>query len=677
MMRNPDFSRRLIRLLADLAFRAPVLGVPSFRLQARLSSRLRRRRLHPRASGWSRYGPGLSRSGEGSRRQGLHSSLGSTLLQALVAGLIAVIASLLLTSRLLASRFNTLNRSDVQVAREAAEFGLNEIQEELNKDQRAYLWVTKFTNWSTVTLNSLNACRVAALDVNGNSLTALPSLPEGVIKPKPIKSDSDVTISYQVSAFTPPTLPDSDSTTSAQAGYCGTNSTDAANFGNLNGGSALITVTGSVTRGSRTTNFKLRRNSHVVSPAGQLKFSFMILGNARSSYSSGTTTVPALGESSDIARLNRADGDICYGTIGDANCNNKPKTVIGCFDLESCLVNNVVSLTPSQLLNNCSVQTGKKKSKGYTCNSFQQAGPLPPIPTPASELTAVSTATEWATFAYEIECSLKRDGANKQDRCKSTRPEDKATKLSKIEVKDQYNAFPYIVNNVSALNLTRSSLTGMKNSDLVRGCYFSNTSPSDMNGAFTSQTLAVNCLVADFDVKERESSNTHLTVHTVGTDGSELPRVNLFVHGTQEIKLDDGGIENNDADINGWSRLRILGKSITPNPTTGAISCAGSSRIKIQGGGKGQNDLSNLFLWLPNGHLHYDKEASNDNTYLVAWVCEFTGPTKDKKGAAYSIITPLPEQAIRDGLFRTFGSSFFNSVIATYRGFGSEDTPAP
>lgn len=610
---------------------------------------------------------------------------GSALVPALMAGLVALIGALLLTSRLFSSRFNSFSRSDSLAAREAAEFGLNELQSRLNTDQRAYLWVTKRANWSSVTRNDLTSCQVSSLDASGNEATTLPGPPDGVSSPRTIQTGADTTISYQLTGFEPPALPDNEATTRNQADFCSqSNTAAAANFGNLNGGSALITVTGTITRGSgmnaKTSNFQLRRTIHVAAPGSRLAYSFMILGNAYEDKDKVDPVSPASfrNKSEDIALLNRLDGNICYPTSQEialgqvpTSCFNpeRPKTIIGCQDLAACLINNVENLSTKKQLENCGVKVGKKKPKSFTCNSFQQAAPPPPIPTPTSELTAVSEA-QWPAFAYKLTCSLKRDKNNLYNNCTSIRDANKDLKTTKDETKDQYVAFPYKVTDSKSnkLTLTRSELNDKTNGDLVRGCYFSNTSPSDLTAKFSNQTHSINCLVEDLTIQDTNDSNPNLTIHTIGTDGSTLPVVNLFLWGTSEIKLDGGGIQSNDSSRLGWSRTRLLGKSVI-TPAGQPISCTASSRIKSYK----KNDLNNLFIWLPNSNLRFEKPSVEDNAYLVAWVCSVSG-FKGSSGSKFSVVTPLPEDVVRSGLTRTLGPSFVQSAGFTYRGFGSMDS---
>ena len=210
---------------------------------------------------------------------------GSALLVALMAGLVAVIGALVLASRLFSSRFNSFSRSDTLAAREAAEYGLNQIQARLNTNEFGYLWVTNKDQWGQVSREALTDCQVSVLDANGEELNAIPALPDelAVSQPRQIQSAGGTTITYELTGFEPPRLPDDDDATAAQQKFCG-DSDAAGNFGNLNGGSALITVTGTVTRGNNTTTFKLSRRSHVASAASpaasDLVASFIILGNA-------------------------------------------------------------------------------------------------------------------------------------------------------------------------------------------------------------------------------------------------------------------------------------------------------------------------------------------------------------------------------------------------------------
>lgn len=594
-------------------------------------------------------------NGAGPRLRPQRGSLGTALVQALMAGLIAIIAAFLLASRLLASRFNSFSRSDTLAAREAAEYGLNELQAQLNSDLYGYLWVTKRNNWSSVSRAALTACQVSSLDTSGNEVSILPALPDGISSPKTIKTGTDATITYQLTSFAPPSLPDSDAATQNQADFCGSsNSASAANFGNLNGGSALITVTGTVTRGSNQTQFRLSRRPHVVSPARQLAFSFIILGDAYND----TVNKETFGAANDIAKLNYFDGNICYGKITDTTCFTNPalpKTVIGCYDLGSCLVNNIDVVDAKLRSKYCAdVKAKKKKKKGFTCNDFQQITTLPPTPTPRTtgflnDSGTPYTDSDWNAKAVDLECKLK------DDKCKSN-------------LNGDFNeTFPY------KRNTAPTSLTGLRNSDLVDGCFFNNVN-SQLNTTIGANTNAVNCFFKKVKIKDPDAQSPNLLVYTTSStqaNATTLLPVNIFLYGTDPVTLDNGGIDNSDRSDLGWNRLRILGKEVPPAAGS-SVSCAQSAGIVSKKG----NDLNNLFLWLPNASLNYDRKGSKDNSYMVVWVCEFLGPKKDGS-TKYSIITPIPEKLVRAGLYNALGSSFTKAGGGTYRGFGSEDSSTP
>lgn len=650
---------------------------------------LLRRAVDRRAEPWRRrasIGSGRSAGRRHPGRRGRRrQSLGSALVQALMAGLIAVIAAFLLASRLMASRFGNFSRSDVQSAREAAEFGLNEIQARLNSNQFGYLWVTKFRDssgnqfkdasgnlsWGNVSASDLSDCGMVALNSSGASIT--PGIPAGVASERVITDSSGGRLAYQVTDFTPPALPDSLDTTTAQSDFC-TTAAVAREFGNLNGGSALITVTGTLTRNGVKSSFKLRRRTHVLSPSGELKYSFMILGDATPRYTDAdNNTIAAFGASGDIAQLNRGDGDICYGTISNTTCATTPplpRTIIGCFDLESCLVNNVTSLSTKEQLANCGIQTvggkKKKKVKSYICNSFQQAGPLPNTPTPTSEGFTGYTSSAWSTYASKIDCEIGNSGANDYGNCESqigTNPKQTRKK----------SFFPYY--DRSSLP-TMAQARALTNANLVRGCYFNNTDGSSTSTGANS--TAINCLIESFTISKAGKNDPNLIVYTTAGQGSatDLLPVNIFLHGpgNTTVNLKDGGISNSASGVTSWTRLRIYGKQVDTSADS-SVSCSQSTSITSTA----NNDLTNLFLWLPNAALNYQKAGSNDNSYVVIWTCKFTGPTKDAKKGNYSIITPIPEKTIRIGLSSTslLGSDFISTAGGSYRGLSSEDTPVP
>lgn len=671
----PDLQRRPGRLLGWLRQR----GQP------------RRKQLRRHRSRWQQgRSPG--------RR-----NLGSALVQALMAGLIAVIGALLLASRLFSSRYNSGTRSDLNAAREAAESGLNELQAQLNTNRYGYLWVTRSSVdasgnviWASVTPQDLTACDVSALDLSGNQLTSLPSAPAGVGSPKEIRNAAGTRITYQLSGFEPPSYPGA-----TPAGACNSNSTAAAKFGNLNGGSAIIRVVGSVTRGSgasaKTTNVTLSRRVHVLSPAQELKFSFIILGNAyNATCVDGKTKVPnctpdtspispsSFGAITDISRLNVLDGNICYGTPSD--CSSPLElTVIGCADLDSCIVNNVDTVSGKTRNGFCTQKVKKKKKKSIICNGYQQAGEMPPVfslnegaPNSVGFIgyndntpTAFSNQS-WTKHAKIINCDSKAS---------DTKCDGIDSKSGKVTSKKA--RFPYTIEGTSTgITAAPSSLANakaLKNSDLVFGCYFNNTDGSpDAKG---DKSTAINCLADQLKIADSTSSSANLMVYTKSSaTGAALLPVNIFIDGfsnkdgkVQSTTFTDGGLQNIDTGLENWFNLRIIGhnrQARNSSDTTQPILCD-QQRITS----KKDDDINGAWIWLPNGWLEYDKTDSKDSAYNVIWTCKFTAPVKGKS-TGYKIITPKNlDPIIRTNLIRSL-PGFSTAAGGTYRGYGSEDSPA-
>ncbi len=625
---------------------------------------------------------------------------GSALVLALMAGLVALIGALLLASRLFSSRFSSASRSDTLAAREAAEYGLNTIQAKLNTNELGYLWVTKKEQWGNVTREALGNCQVSVLDADGEEIANLPALPDELAasEAQEIKSAGDTRITYELTGFQPPNLPvgpelkDEDrESLLAQEAFCGETGS-GSDFGNLNGGSAIITVTGTVTRGDNKTTFKLSRRTHVAAASAgtELVASFVILGNAYKADKKNK-----FGDDSDITQLLSADGNICYGTVDSPGCFSPdlPKTVIGCFDLGSCLINNV-DLDDKTRSKYCKdvqpKEKGKKKTKaGFTCNEFQQIGDLPPVPLPSTSGMVISGSlyqdSDWEDYSREYDCKADEVGSGSskviQWNCEidggissgkgkgKGKGKDKDTSADLEDVR-----FPYL--NTAKLPSSLAATWSLSNSDLVPGCYFAGVDASNSaSKADQIKTTAINCLVDKIKI-DNDSKFGNFIVHTAN-GGNQLLPVNIFLHGDDKdkVELSKGGIQGNDVSQYGWNRLRILGE---PQETADGdpVACDVSSPIVSKG--SKTNDLDNLFLWLPNASLEYDKKGTKENSFAVIWVCQFTGPKKDKDGTKFSIVTPFPEEVARAGVAGidpTLGSSFVTVGGGTYRGFGSQDSP--
>lgn len=295
--------------------------------------------------------------------------------------------------------------------------------------------------------------------------------------------------------------------------------------------------------------------------------------------------------------------------------------------------------------------------------------------------------SDWKDYSAKYNCKAKEEGKGSAKDVRWNCKIDGAVPEVKSKGKDKDNGdlddvrFPYLSSSSLPANL--ASALSLSNSDLVPGCYFGGVEANTRaSKADKDKTKVINCLVDQLEI-DNDGKTGNFVVHTAFVDNDTgkmepLLPVNIFLHGSNkdEINLDKGGIEGNDTSQYGWNRLRLLGK---PQATADGdpVACDVSSPIVSKG--SKSNDLDNLFLWLPNSSLIYDKKGTKENSFAVIWVCQFTGPKKDKDGSKFSIITPFPEEVARSGVTQidaTLGSSFITVGGGTYRGFGSEDSPA-
>ena len=186
--------------------------------------------------------PGAGSSGAGSSNEGL-------VLQAvLVMALVSTIGVLIFAARVAGSRQSSASASTSQAARQAAEYGYAEIMAEMNRETKSYLWVTNFNNWNNVSAQDLKDCGVAtSADPKADPIPALTSNQTLSRSPE---------LSYRLERYEAPTtiypLP-----TSVPA-VC------RSKFANLIGGSGVLTIVGTVNRGSgNTSTYTLKRSVSV------------------------------------------------------------------------------------------------------------------------------------------------------------------------------------------------------------------------------------------------------------------------------------------------------------------------------------------------------------------------------------------------------------------------------
>jgi hypothetical protein len=163
--------------------------------------------------------------------------------------MVTTIGLLAVASRVASSRQGAAASSLAAAARQAAEFGFSEIVAEMNRDAKAYLWVTPYANWQSVSDADLQACGIysstapAANPIPGASNGATPS----------VSLPGSSELSYALTAYQAP----------ASLGTA-TPACPFATFGNLRGGTATLTVVGRAQRpsGDQTT-FTLKRTVSV------------------------------------------------------------------------------------------------------------------------------------------------------------------------------------------------------------------------------------------------------------------------------------------------------------------------------------------------------------------------------------------------------------------------------
>ena len=192
-------------------------------------------------------------------------------------------------------------------------------------------------------------------------------------------------LSYSLTNYIAPSLPPGQ--TNVGNGAC-SDSTIGAKFGNIKGGSATLTVTGTVTRGgSQIASYTLRRAVHVKWPSDSLANPMLFLG---------------LG-----SKLNYLDGNMCNSTnTSVTSCAGLPRTTIGCVSLDDCLVVNVDSVPTKTRASYCADKKVKKYRKGVICNDFQQASDiLPAFPTPAALGDSRTTTSAGWTNPPDVVCN--------------------------------------------------------------------------------------------------------------------------------------------------------------------------------------------------------------------------------------------------------------------------------
>lgn len=555
-----------------------------------------------------------------------------------MAALLVIAGVALLAARGLGSWLRGVNNADLRAAREAAEYGFNEIVGQLNTDANAYLWVTKSAQWQTVSASDLAACGViASTDPTSNRIPGVASNSSNASQTLPNNS----ALSYSLTNFTEPQFaPGQANFVSGSNSNACTDATTAAKFGNLKGGSATVEVKGMVTRsGNQTASYTLRRMVHVKWPNDSLANPMLFLG---------------LG-----SELKLLDGNMCTTTNTAAtSCTGLPRTVIGCMDLEDCLVWNVD--IPSKVRDKYCETKGKKYKKGVLCNSFQQAAdslPTPPLPENYGD-SRITTSAGW-TNPPDITC--KQSNATKyfSDNKKYTSKCDVTTYTVAANGSVTSSGPTSVDFRYAPYTGAAPSGSASLSTTLVPGCQY-NSKDGKPSGA-----TAITCVYGNVTTNSDEIY--WITAYAVVAKKSNtvttpaLP-VNLFVRGT--LNLADGGINNNSGA--NWANLRIYGRNSGATLANGTPDCTSQTVTASTKKGIG---VDGAFVWLPNATITYRAAAGKSAAYTVMWACKFTGPTSGKSGD-YWIINPLSRRGVNGGLKAALAGYGGNVNATTYRAYG-------
>ena len=160
--------------------------------------------------------------------------------------MVTAIGLLAVASRVASSREGAAASSLAAAARQAAEFGFSEIVAEMNRDAKAYLWVTPYANWQSVSDADLRACGIHAS--TAPAADPIPGASNGSTTSVSLPGSSE--LSYQLIDYQAPS-------SLGTASSCTT-------FANRRGGTATLTVVGRAQRPSGDkTSYTLKRSVSV------------------------------------------------------------------------------------------------------------------------------------------------------------------------------------------------------------------------------------------------------------------------------------------------------------------------------------------------------------------------------------------------------------------------------
>jgi len=583
-------------------------------------------------------------------RRGPKGEAGIAIPAAILAAIVIIIGSMLLTARSLGNWLRSAGHSDQLAAKDAAEYGFAKLISQMNSDSKAYLLVSKYDNWNTISQSDLDSCDIyASTAPAGAPLNGVANNSSS----KSITLPNSPTQSYALTNYTPPEQPTG---ASNYPNPCD-NSTSAGNFGNLLGGSATLEVTGSVTRNGRVaSSYVLRRSVHVKWPNQAISNPVILLGTG--------------------SQLNTLNGRVCQtsATSIPTTCDKLPLTTIACADLEDCLYWNVDLVSGKKRKNYCNYTYNAKKKykKNILCNEYQQLGSIPEFPTLASfGDTRPTTYTSAApTISVDFDCGddIKKcdttqyiyDASN--NLIERTKSDGKT-----LTVTEDYTNFPY---DASSLNSATSKAT--LPTALLPGCYYNST----INPIPQTSTV-INCVFETFatkkaDLKVNLTKIMPVNIWIVDKDTTTVSKKKTKTAPAIDIG-NGGGIYNSDSSSTGWQNLRIFGYNDPSNPTdftTTTNSCTAQTVLLDKAKGRSSGGIiDGAFLWFPNATFKYNA-LNTAGPYLAMWICKLTGPTKGTD----VIITPLSRRGINAGISTSLNGYGGSLGLETYRAFGIKGT---
>jgi hypothetical protein len=557
---------------------------------------------------------------------------GMALPMAVITALLVIVGVGIVGTRSLSAWIAQIGQSQNRDARDAAEYGFNQLMARLNQPQNSFLLVTRGNQWGSVTYNELGACGVGVPDsasVTGNTVKGWLGAQNATVVP-----NSNNSLAWKLTNFTAPELPPG---TNQAIGVC--TSAIAGKFGNFSGGSAFITIIGESRRadGSVAATYTLKRAVSVIPPEGDA------IGNPILLMSTGS-------------KLYGLNGNICQGPPNANSCTTPtklPLTLVSCVNLADCIDSNLSVIGSSNVAEYCKRRDKKDKTRTYkrntVCNYYQQAPLLNELPA----YPAFNNTTYYGASISDL--SLNTINSVKITECEGSAPAkckfevDYKTGTDFIITQSYY--FPYE---------TTSPPTA--SSRLLPMCKNTN------DGAIT-------CRIDQL----HKGSGSPLTVYTRTTNinGVNKP-VNLFVgeggskpYDSKSFNLDKGIINSALYNANGtyasdasqaWRSLRILSRGFTSSITN---ACAVKDEIEIND--KRSFGVDGAFVWLPDARMTF-KKKDRSASYVVAWVCELDGDDKDTdKNAPSVIVTPLQSKDVKAGLGSMFGSSVSSGAGGYYR----------